>query len=92
MQAHKLKVNVSDDHRVTFTLPDAFPRGEAEVIVLTLKSGEHEGTAPPVTLATTGAELLALLSQGPARDPDFASDLEDIARDQPDMGDSSWEH
>ncbi|MBI2378668.1 MAG: hypothetical protein HYV07_32035 [Deltaproteobacteria bacterium] len=91
MQAHKLKVNVSDDHRVTFQLPDEFPRGEAEVIVLTLRPGERGNAASPVTRATTGAELLALLAQGPRRDDDFATDLEDIARDQSNLGDSAWE-
>ncbi|MGK3983574.1 hypothetical protein WME99_11080 [Sorangium sp. So ce136] len=34
MRAYKLNVNVADDHRVAVTLPDDFPPGPAEVIVL----------------------------------------------------------
>lgn len=34
MHAHKLTVTVSPDHRVALRLPDDFPTGPAEVIVL----------------------------------------------------------
>lgn len=34
MQAHKLKVTVPEDHRLSLALPQDFPTGPAEVIVL----------------------------------------------------------
>ncbi|MEA2562685.1 MAG: hypothetical protein QOH06_4189 [Acidobacteriota bacterium] len=35
MHAHKLRVTIQEDHRVEVRLPDDFPEGPAEVIVLT---------------------------------------------------------
>ncbi|HEX7181799.1 MAG TPA: hypothetical protein VF756_08160 [Thermoanaerobaculia bacterium] len=35
MHAHKLKVTIQEDHRVEVQLPDDFPEGPAEIIVLT---------------------------------------------------------
>ena len=34
MQAHKVRVEVPEDHRITVELPEGFPAGPAEVIVL----------------------------------------------------------
>ena len=34
MHAHKVKVTIPADHHVTITLPEDFPAGPAEVIVL----------------------------------------------------------
>lgn len=34
MQAHKLRVDIPQDHRLTLDLPAGFPAGPAEVIVL----------------------------------------------------------
>lgn len=34
MQAHKVRVDVPADHRITLDLPEGFPAGPAEVIVL----------------------------------------------------------
>lgn len=34
MQAHRARVVIPGDHRLTVELPDDFPAGEAEVIVL----------------------------------------------------------
>jgi hypothetical protein len=34
MQAHKVRVDVPEDHRITVELPEGFPAGPAEVIVL----------------------------------------------------------
>lgn len=34
MQAHKVRVDVPEDHRITLELPEGFPAGPAEVIVL----------------------------------------------------------
>lgn len=34
MQAHKYETIIRADHRVTIELPDNFPEGEAEIIVL----------------------------------------------------------
>lgn len=35
MQAYKLEAIVPPDHQLSITLPDSFPAGEAEIIVLT---------------------------------------------------------
>lgn len=40
MQAHKLKVTVPEDHQLEILLPDDFPPGPAEVIVLASPSGK----------------------------------------------------
>lgn len=34
MRAHRIKVMVMEDHRLSVTLPEDFPEGPAEVIVL----------------------------------------------------------
>ncbi|MDR3352271.1 MAG: hypothetical protein LBO00_04525 [Zoogloeaceae bacterium] len=34
MQAYKCKARIPDNHRLEITLPENFPEGEAEVIVL----------------------------------------------------------
>jgi hypothetical protein len=47
MHAHKLKVTIQEDHRVEVQLPDDFPEGPAEIIVLTNR---------PAGGASTGAE------------------------------------
>lgn len=43
MQAHKLKVTIPEDHRIELRLPDDFPEGPAEVIVLAGRPGGPEG-------------------------------------------------
>ena len=47
MRAHREKVTVPADHRVAVTLPEDFPAGPAEVIVL----AEALGAPPLVKLA-----------------------------------------
>jgi hypothetical protein len=44
VHAHKLKVTIQEDHRVEVRLPDDFPEGPAEVIVLT---NRQAGDAQP---------------------------------------------
>lgn len=39
MQAHKVRVEVPEDHRITVDLPEGFPAGPAEVYVVAV-SGE----------------------------------------------------
>jgi hypothetical protein len=52
MHAHKLMVNVTEDHRIAIHLPEDFPRGPAEVIILaSVDGGEALIQAP----ATNGA-------------------------------------
>jgi hypothetical protein len=41
MKAHKLKVTVPEDHQLEIRLPEDFPSGPAEIIVLT-SSGEEQ--------------------------------------------------
>ncbi len=47
MQAVKLKVNITSDHRVNGIVPDDVPPGEAEAVVLYSihSSGEESGVA-----------------------------------------------
>lgn len=48
MHAHKLKVTIPEDHRVELRLPEDFPEGPAEVIVLASRSkGDDRGGTPP---------------------------------------------
>lgn len=42
MHAHKLTVNVPSDHQVEIQLPDDFPAGPAEVIVLATARAKRE--------------------------------------------------
>lgn len=42
MHAHKLKVTVPKDHRIELRLPEDFPAGPAEVIVLAQTSGSEK--------------------------------------------------
>jgi len=42
VQAHKLKVNIPKDHQLEIRLPDDFPSGPAEVIVLAARSESEE--------------------------------------------------
>jgi hypothetical protein len=56
MQAHKVRVDVPEDHRITVELPEGFPAGPAEVIVLAaggegrriVKAGGTLGSGEPV--------------------------------------------
>jgi len=40
VQAHKMKVTIPEDHELEIRLPEDFPAGPAEVIVLAGPSGE----------------------------------------------------
>lgn len=40
MHAHKLKVTIPPDHQLEIQLPEDFPSGPAEVIVLATKAAE----------------------------------------------------
>ena len=42
MKAHKLKVTIPEDHQVEIRLPEDFPAGPAEVIVLASTTGGKE--------------------------------------------------
>lgn len=42
MQAHKVKVTIPEDHQLEIRLPDDFPSGPAEVIVLATRPVETE--------------------------------------------------
>ncbi|HYG62672.1 MAG TPA: hypothetical protein VEL74_08825 [Thermoanaerobaculia bacterium] len=43
MHAHKLKVNVPPDHQIEIHLPEDFPQGPAEVIVLASVAERRSG-------------------------------------------------
>ena len=50
MHAHKLKVTIPPDHEVAIRLPDDFPPGPAEVIVLAASKPKESGVAGPKRL------------------------------------------
>lgn len=56
MQAHKLKVTVPEDHQLEIRLPDDFPSGPAEVIVLA-------GSAPKSSLEGSQRDMLFALDE-----------------------------
>lgn len=53
MQAHKVQVNIPEDHRLTVDLPEAFPSGPAEVIVLAVPPGGRRVVRAGGTLSTS---------------------------------------
>jgi len=59
VHAHKSSVRISEDHRVEVRLPDDFPEGPAEVIVLASRSAEaarpRRGTRLPAEQGTLAA-------------------------------------
>lgn len=65
MHAHKLKVTIQEDHRVEVRLPDDFPEGPAEVIVLANRQAgdsQPSATAHPSAQQRTLAALAELRS------------------------------
>jgi len=57
MHAHKLNVTVQPDHRLAIDLPDDFPQGPAEVIVLAqVREGSSMGAPPPRAEGSAGIE------------------------------------
>lgn len=44
MQAYKLNTHIPANHRLEITLPESFPDGEAEVIVLTRQQPSNTDT------------------------------------------------
>lgn len=42
MQAHKVKVTIPEDHQLEIRLPEDFPPGPAEVIVLAARPEEND--------------------------------------------------
>jgi hypothetical protein len=63
VQAHRLKVTIQDDHRVEVQLPEDFPKGPAEIIVLAERPAEDTIPGPaPTALQQTLAALAELRS------------------------------
>jgi hypothetical protein len=54
MRAHRVRVQVNEDHELRVTLPHDFPTGDAEVIVL-----EASSDAPKLARRISVDELLA---------------------------------
>lgn len=88
MHAYKLNVNVADDHRVAVTLPEDFPPGPAEVIVLAVAAvapkerrlvrmlGSLCSAAPPSVEGDLVADALAELRDERARRSDASEEPE----------------
>jgi len=51
MRAHKQNVPVADDHEIAIRLPDDFPSGPAEIIVLVAPTAGDRATPVGRTLA-----------------------------------------
>jgi hypothetical protein len=58
MHIHKLQINVPENHdrEISIPLPDDFPSGPAEVIVL---AAPHKASRPPALTTSALAELLS---------------------------------
>ncbi|WP_162143946.1 hypothetical protein [Sorangium cellulosum] len=85
MHAYKLNVNVADDHRIAVELPEDFPPGPAEVIVLAVTPTERRlvrvlgslgGAAPASVEDDPVAGALAELRSERARRFDAAEEPE----------------
>lgn len=64
MQAHKVRVDVPEDHRITVELPEGFPAGPAEVIVVAVPGKGRRvvragGTLSPPQLPPEGEDPIA---------------------------------
>ena len=81
MHAHKLKVTVREDHRVEVRLPDDFPEGPAEVIVLAAqRNQEARSTGQQQALAAL-AELRSV--QLTPEERQVLDEFESFRRDHP---------
>lgn len=66
MRAHRVRVEVHEDHEVRVTLPSDFPIGAAEVIVVVAKGGEASQTRRRLTVDDLlAARLTPLEGVGP---------------------------
>lgn len=74
MQAHKVRVDVLEDHRITVELPEGFPAGPAEVIVLAA-GGERR------RIVRAGGELSAVEPVAEGEDP-IADALDELRRER----------
>jgi hypothetical protein len=55
MRAHRQRVHVASDHRITVELPEDFPEGPAEILIQPANAAPQSDTFP------AGASLAALL-------------------------------
>ena len=84
MQAHKVKVTIPENHRVELRLPDDFPAGPAEVIVLAARSGNLDGNLESTEQARALAALQQLRSASLTREEEEVLDqFEDFRREHP---------
>lgn len=56
MRTYKLEVNIDDDHQLSMNLPDNFPTGPAEVVVLA-KGPARRQPVPLAGVLDTGEPL-----------------------------------
>ena len=64
MHAHKIKVTIPANHELTFRLPDDFPPGPAEVIIIAKTAAKHRvvrlsGVIAPVIAPSTNIDPIA---------------------------------
>ncbi len=80
MHAHRLQVTVPKDHdrEISVPLPDDFPSGPAEVIVL---AGSQNASRPPAPTKAALAELLSF--QGTPEEEKILDDFESFQREHP---------
>ena len=78
MRTHKTQVTIPSDHQLVVTLPDDFPTGPAEMIVLADAAKERPDRKTCVKLA----DVLAP-DDAPPTDADFIADaLQDLRRER----------
>ena len=82
MRAHKTQVTVPTDHQLAVTLPDDFPAGPAEMIILAGAVAERPDRKTCVKLANVLAP-----DDAPPTDADFIADaLRELRREPCGLG------
>lgn len=82
MHAHKIKVTISEDHELSVKLPQDFPAGPAEVIVLAEPSTSRRIVRLSGALAPDATEEIP-------GDP-IADALEELRRERAERFDRKW--
>lgn len=80
MHAHKLKVTVREDHRVEVRLPEDFPEGPAEVIVLAQR---NQGAYPAGQQQSLAALAELRSTQLTPEERQVLDEFESFRRDHP---------
>jgi hypothetical protein len=85
VHAHKSKVTIQEDHRVEVQLPDDFPEGPAEIIVLTSRpaGGARAGSAQSARQRTLAALAELRSAQLTPEEEEVLDGFETFRREHP---------